>query len=202
MNRRVLICRRFFIELSEYRIAIAHYRSIGVVQNREASEIEFPGNASILDNDFRGRIMPVSNHAIVFDPYAAAELRNIVQAFVSHHNIAITGRGEWYPVAFFLKDERGEVLGGLLGNIWAGWLHVGTLGVAPPMRGRGFGRELMEQAEAYAIERSCTNALLDTFSFQARPFYEKLGYRVFGTLQNHPAGHEHYFMTKRLSLPV
>ena len=146
--------------------------------------------------------MTVSNHAIVFEPYAAAELRNIVQAFVSHHNIAITGRGDWYPVAFFLKDERGEVLGGLLGNIWAGWLHVGTLGVAPPMRGRGFGRELMEQAEAYAIERSCTNAFLDTFSFQARPFYEKLGYRVFGTLQNHPAGHEHYFMTKRLTLPV
>jgi len=163
---------------------------------------KLPGNASILDSHFRDRIMPVSNPAIVFEPCAAAELRNIVQAFVSHHNIAITGRGEWYPVAFFLKDERGEVLGGLLGNIWVGWLHVGTLGVAPPMRGRGFGRELMEQAEAYAIERSCTNAFLDTLSFQARPFYEKLGDRVFGTLHNHPAGHEHYFMTKRLTLPV
>ena len=52
-----------------------------------------------------------------------------------------------------------------------------------------------------AIERGCTNAHLDTFSFQARPFYEKLGYRVFGTLENHPAGHQHYFMTKSLVLP-
>ena len=146
--------------------------------------------------------MPVSNHAIVFEPYAAAELRNIVQTIVSHHNIAITGRGEWYPVAFFLKDERGEVLGGLLGNIWAGWLHVGTLGVAAPMRGRGFGRELMERAEAYAIERGCTNAFLDTFSFQARLFTKSSAIVSFGTLQNHPAGHEHYFMTKRLTLPV
>ncbi len=142
-----------------------------------------------------------NNPTIVFEPYAAVNLRNIVQTIVDHHNIAITGRVEWYPVAFFLKDERGEVLGGLLGNIWAGWLHIGTLGVAAPMRGRGFGRELMQRAETYAIERDCTNAFLDTFSFQARPFYEKLGYRVFGTLENHPAGHQHYFMTKQLTSP-
>jgi GNAT superfamily N-acetyltransferase len=143
----------------------------------------------------------MNKSTIVFDPYAAADLRNIVQTIVDHHNVAITGRAEWYPVAFFLKDERGEVLGGLLGNSWAAWLHVGTLGVAAPMRGRGFGRDLMQRAEAYAVERGCANAFLDTFSFQARPFYEKLGYRVFGTLENHPAGHQHYFMTKQLTSP-
>jgi GNAT superfamily N-acetyltransferase len=73
--------------------------------------------------------------------------------------------------------------------------------VAAPARGHGFGKELMKRAELYAVERGCTNAFLDTFSFQARPFYEKLGYRVFGTLENHPFGHQHYFMTKRLSVP-
>ena len=143
----------------------------------------------------------MKNLIIVFDPYAYSEPRNIVQTIVDNHNIALTGRPEWYPVGFFLKDDRGEVLGGLLGNIWAGWLHVGTLGVAAPVRSRGFGRQLMQRAEDYAIERGCTNAFLDTFSFQARPFYEKLGYRVFGTLENHPAGHQHYFMTKRLTGP-
>ena len=140
----------------------------------------------------------MSNPTIVFDPYAAADLRNVVQTIVDNHNIALTGRAEWYPVAFFLKDERGEVLGGLLGDIWAAWLCIGTLGVAAPMRGRGFGRELMKQAELYAVERRCSDAYLGTFSFQARPFYEKLGYRVFATLENHPAGHHHYFLTKQL----
>jgi GNAT superfamily N-acetyltransferase len=67
-----------------------------------------------------------------------------------------------------------------------------------PVRKRGFGKELMKRAETYAIERGCTDAYLDTFSFQARPFYEKLGYRVFGTLENHPVGHQHFFMTKKL----
>jgi GNAT superfamily N-acetyltransferase len=74
------------------------------------------------------------------------------------------------------------------------------LAVVAPMRGRGFGKDLMKHAELYAVERGCTDAFLDTFSFQAQPFYEKLGYRVFGMLDNHPAGHRHYFMTKRLTM--
>ena len=56
----------------------------------------------------------------------------------------------------------------------------------------------MKRAEAYSRERGCTDAFLDTFRFQARPFYEQLGYRVFGVLENHPAGHQRYFMTKQL----
>ena len=140
----------------------------------------------------------MSNPSVVFEPHASAEMHNFVQTIVVNHNVASTGQTEWYPVAFFLKDENG-VLGGLLGDIWAAWLHVRTLAVAVPVRGQGFGRELMKRAEAYTVERGCTDAFLDTFSFQARPFYEKLGYRVFGTLENHPARHQHYFMTKKFS---
>jgi GNAT superfamily N-acetyltransferase len=140
----------------------------------------------------------MDNPTIIFDPDADADQREIVQAIVSNYNVALTGHTEWFPVAFFLKDENGEVLGGLLGDIWAAWLHVKTLAVVAPARGHGFGKELMKRAELYAVERGCTNAFLDTFSFQARPFYEKLGYRVFGMLENHPAGHQHYFMAKQL----
>jgi GNAT superfamily N-acetyltransferase len=140
----------------------------------------------------------MSNVTVVFDPYAATDMHDSVETIVVNHNVASTGQTEWCPVAFFLKDEKGEVLGGLLGDIWAAWLHVRTLAVAMPVRGQGFGKELMKRAETYAIERGCTDAFLDTFSFQARPFYEKLGYRVFGALENHPVGHQHYFMTKKL----
>jgi GNAT superfamily N-acetyltransferase len=125
--------------------------------------------------------------------------RDIVQTIVGNYNIASTGQAKWYPVAFFLRDENSEILGGLLGDIWAAWLHVRTLAVAMPVRKRGFGKELMKRAETYAIDRGCTDAYLDTFSFQARPFYEKLGYRVIGTLENHPVGYQHYFMTKKLN---
>jgi GNAT superfamily N-acetyltransferase len=108
----------------------------------------------------------MSNTTVVFDPYATVDLRNIVQTIVDNHNIATTGQAEWYPVAFFLRDENGEVLGGLLGDIWAAWLHVRTLAVAAPVQGHGFGKELMKRAENYAIERGCTDAFLDTFSLR------------------------------------
>ncbi|MBV9998490.1 MAG: GNAT family N-acetyltransferase [Verrucomicrobia bacterium] len=139
----------------------------------------------------------MANLTVTFEPYAAADLRNVVQRMVDLHNVASTGQAEWYPVAFFLRDENGEVLGGLLGDIWAGWLHISTLAVAAPARRQGFGRELMKHAERYAFWRGCADAFLDTFSFEARSFYEKLGYHVFGVLENRPAGYRHYFMTKR-----
>jgi hypothetical protein len=58
---------------------------------------------------------------------------------------------------------------------------------------------LLSRAEQYALERSCSNAWLFTFSFQARPFYERLGYQLFGTLEDYPKGHSLFFMTKRLA---
>jgi hypothetical protein len=40
---------------------------------------------------------------------------------------------------------------------------------------------------------------LETHSFQARPFYEKCGYKVFGTLEDYPPGHAKFFLRKRLA---
>ena len=50
------------------------------------------------------------------------------------------------------------------------------------LRGRGIGTDLLRRAEAEALVRGCHGAWLDTFEFQARGFYERLGYRCFGEL--------------------
>jgi GNAT superfamily N-acetyltransferase len=102
------------------------------------------------------------------------------------------------PVNVFLRTDVGEIKGGLIGRILAGWLLIGTLSVDPQYRRRGCGVELMRTAEAEARVGGCKYAWLDTFEFQARPFYEQLGYECFGVLNDHPIGHTHYFMYKRL----
>lgn len=135
---------------------------------------------------------------IVMDPFASSEIKNFVQNGVDNHNIAVTGHAPYYPIGFYVMDPDGSVLGGLMGQIWARWLHVGTLWVDERVRGRGHASRLMTAAERYALEKRCTDSFLETFSFQARPFYEKLGYRVFGTLDNYPEGHAYYYLTKRL----
>jgi GNAT superfamily N-acetyltransferase len=92
----------------------------------------------------------------------------------------------------------GEVLGGLFGGTGYGYLHIDMLFVPETMRGQGFGSRLMQQAEEQAVRRDCHGSYLDTFSFQARSFYEKLGYSLFGTLEDTPPGHCRFFLRKRL----
>lgn len=122
--------------------------------------------------------------------------------FVRDHldifNVGATGVSAFYPVNFFLKSERGEIMGGLLGSIWGGWLHITYLWIDEAERGNRWATRLMDQAEAYARERGCHSVTLDTHSFQARPFYEKRGYEIFGMLDDFPKGHKKFFLQKRL----
>ena len=136
---------------------------------------------------------------IAFEPYADQTQRDIVINGVDYHNIAATGHAAYYPVGFYLRDARAEVLGGLLGEIWGGWMYVTYVWVAEPARGAGNATRLLQAAERYAIERGCQGAFLGSFSFQARPLYEKLGYEVFGVLEDHPPGHRLFLLKKRLA---
>jgi ribosomal protein S18 acetylase RimI-like enzyme len=56
----------------------------------------------------------------------------------------------------------------------------------------------MQQAEAIAREAGCAGIWLDTYEFQARGFYERLGFTLFGTLPDHPVGQRRFFLMKRL----
>jgi uncharacterized protein (DUF924 family)/GNAT superfamily N-acetyltransferase len=143
--------------------------------------------------------MKVEELEIVFDPLAPDALNRFVTESLASYNIAATGHSSWYPVGFFLKSARGEWVGGLLGNIWGGWLQVTHLWVASPMRRHGNGARLLRAAENYAIERGCLAATLETHSYEARPFYEKLGYQVFATLDDCPPGHSKFFLRKQLA---
>ena len=136
---------------------------------------------------------------VAFEPYADQTQKDIVINGVDYHNIAATGHAANYPVGIYLRNERKEVLGGLLGEIWGGWMYVTHLWVAEPARGVGNATRLLQAAERYAIERGCHGAFLGSFSFQAKPLYEKLGYQVFGTLDDFPPGLRLFLLKKRLT---
>jgi GNAT superfamily N-acetyltransferase len=141
----------------------------------------------------------MSELTIVSEPYPRPEWRETVVRGVDQHNVAATGLPDYYPVGFVIRGNRGEVVGGLLGDIWGGWMLVGSLWVDSSLRGRGFGAALMPRAHRYALEKSCTNAFLRTGSYEARPFYEQLGYSVYAELEDHPiAPHVRYFLSRGL----
>jgi hypothetical protein len=53
-------------------------------------------------------------------------------------------------------------------------------------------------AEMEAKARECTRATLDTYSFQAPSFYERLGYKIVAAVEDFPAGQKHYTLVKDL----
>ena len=94
--------------------------------------------------------------------------------------------------------ETNEILGGLWGSTSYDNLHIDMLFLPESLRRQGFGTQLMRQAEEEASQRGCCGSYLDTFDFQARGFYERLGYTVFGTLEDNPPGHQRFFLSKKL----
>ena len=100
--------------------------------------------------------------------------------------------------AFFVRSETGEFVGGLLGYTHFNHFFVSAVYVDQQFRKEGIGRELMARAEALALEQGCHAIYLDTFDYQAPGFYEKLGFKVFGKLEDYPAGHQRFYLLKRL----
>jgi GNAT superfamily N-acetyltransferase len=112
-------------------------------------------------------------------------------------NIGVLGRIDHRPLTITFREGK-AIVGGLTGETFLGWFFIALLWVAEDHRGQGLGRRLMEAAEAEARERGAGNVYVDTFSFQAPGFYEKMGYREFGRLDDFPAGHDRRWLTKAL----
>jgi len=126
------------------------------------------------------------------------EDREAVLAPLRAYNERQAGPAHAEPLAILLKDAEDRPVGGLWGRSSYGWLFVEYLAVPEELRGKQLGSALMKEAERIARERGCYGMWLDTFAFQARGFYEKLGFTVFGTLENHPRGSRRFFLSKTL----
>jgi len=140
----------------------------------------------------------IVNIRLIVEPHASEALKEFVREGLALYNVAATGAAEYYPVCLFLKNEHQEVLGGLLGHIWARCLHIAILWVAPILRHQGHGTALLQAAEQLAVERACTLVTLETFSFQAPGFYAKHGYDTIAVLPDYPPGHQKHFLKKSL----
>jgi GNAT superfamily N-acetyltransferase len=121
----------------------------------------------------------------------------ILQPLIAY-NLANAPDPKFEMLGLLLKDDADETVGGLWGRIAYDWLFVELLFVPEALRGTGVGTKLLGQAEEIARQQGCTGVWLDTFEFQARPFYERLGYSVFGELKDHPVGMSQFWLQKRL----
>jgi ribosomal protein S18 acetylase RimI-like enzyme len=131
-------------------------------------------------------------------PEPTIEERNQIIDALSAYNEAKVGPRNKKEFAFSVHSETGEFVAGLLG--FTHWNHffVSAVFVEEQFRREGIGRELMQRAEALALQQGCDTIYLDTFDYQAPGFYEKLGFRVFGKLEDYPPGHRRFYLVKQI----
>jgi ribosomal protein S18 acetylase RimI-like enzyme len=120
-----------------------------------------------------------------------------LKAGLTEFNESFTGPVFREKISSFVKDDSGKIVGGILGEINWGWLHIQGLWVDQSLRKGGWGTKLLSQMEDYALSKDTTNIRLETTTFQALDFYIKSGYSVFGELANMPPGYTSYFLQKQ-----
>jgi GNAT superfamily N-acetyltransferase len=126
------------------------------------------------------------------------DLVRTIEAGLDAYNAATAGAQNPAPFALVMKNDCGEIVGGLFAvTFWSG-LAIELLWVAEAYRGAGYGRTLLTRAEAEGHRRGAKKAFLNTHTFQAPGFYEKLGYELYGELRDFPPGYDRRYYVKTL----
>ena len=97
-------------------------------------------------------------------------------------------------------DENQNVIAGILGGTYWGWLHIDILWVDENFRSKKIGSRLLIAAENEAKKRGCHSVHVDTMSWQAPEFYKKHGYELISELDNIPNGYKKFHFIKRLDV--
>ena len=142
--------------------------------------------------------MPPADLQVTVEDSPPREDVDRLRAGLTEHAAEFVHRPGFQQLAVLARDAAGELVGGAYGFVNWNWLDASLLWVAEGHRGQGLGSRLLCRLEACARQRGCERAHLETFSYQARKFYERHGYRAFAELPDYPPGHTRVYLRKEL----
>lgn len=124
------------------------------------------------------------------------DIQDVLNGLIKYNRSILGNEIKNTELACFSYKDNGEKSGGIVGRVQGNWLLIKYLWVDETLKGQGIGSELITQMEKSAVELGCEYSLVDTFSFQARPFYEKHGYECTFTLDNYLISHKRHYLVK------
>lgn len=90
------------------------------------------------------------------------------------------------------------MIGGLRAICFWNTLHIELLWLSEDCRGKGICKKMIKSAEDFAKENNSEKVFVETTSWQAKPFYEKVGYNLIATLKYRPKGYASHYLNKEL----
>ncbi len=138
------------------------------------------------------------NHNIKQSTLTPELKRSIYNDFKQHaiESVGFDGLAQ-DPVAFEIVENEVSICICVCQLFW-GNLHIKYLLTNKEHRGRGIARALMEHAFAFGKEKGCNFAFVETMSFQAPEFYQKLGFKIELQRDGYAAGTSFYYLKKVL----
>lgn len=140
----------------------------------------------------------MSDYQIIYSAVLKPEEDDILFNGLNDEALKVKGLEPIKTFAFLIKNEKNEVVGGVKGVTYYGCLFTDTLWISAELRGKGWGTKLMQAVENLGRERNCTFSTLSTMDWEARPFYEKLGYQLEFMREGYEKNSKMYFMRKNL----
>jgi GNAT superfamily N-acetyltransferase len=137
-------------------------------------------------------------NAVTIDYDDSADTAKAIRDGLTEFNHKAVNFPEPIPVNVAVRDGDGALRGGIVARVALDTVYIDIVWIDDALRGGGHGRIMMERVEEKARALGAKLAWLYTLSWQARPFYEKLGYRVFGEMPFADGAHQRYFMRKEL----
>jgi enamine deaminase RidA (YjgF/YER057c/UK114 family)/ribosomal protein S18 acetylase RimI-like enzyme len=132
------------------------------------------------------------------EPNATDEDVQFIREAIYEFNMSTLNDRNFNPLSIFVRDDTGEIVAGVIGGMWGGWLHITELWVRADLRKQGYGTRLLEAAENEARAKNCRGVYLETFTFQAPEFYRQHGYQRAGQINDFPSGQTHFMLWKSL----
>lgn len=132
-----------------------------------------------------------------FTTFLNTKMREYNDEHSPHHKES-RKRGSVRPLNLIATDFQQQWIGGITAEVYWGWVEINKFWFSQEFRGKGIGGQLLAKAEETAKQMGATKALLTTYDFQARSFYEARGYQVVGEIKDYPPGSCYFTMVKTL----
>lgn len=123
--------------------------------------------------------------------------RQIYEGF-SRHAISEIGHDEKFEPVAFLATKGIDFAGAIVVELFWGALHVKYIYIEANYRGQDLGTTLMKTALQYGHDQGCPFAFVETMSFQALDFYQKMGFQLELTRTGYAHGTSFHYLRKDL----